>query len=101
MQAEVKKNPEVALLLKNTFTKLSSILNTPMVRVVQANSPDMASVSKYYSNELIKLVKEVLQIIPGSVFDSLQGLIELLTNQLKICPQKFDKAELSQYAQFK
>ena len=101
MQAEIKRKPDVALLLKNTFTKLSSILNTPMVRVVQSNSPDMASVSKYYSNELIRLVKEVLQIIPGSVFDSLQGLIDLLTNQLKAYPQKLDKAELASYSQFK
>lgn len=36
MQQEVKNNPGSALLLKNTFTKLSSILNTPMVRVVQS-----------------------------------------------------------------
>lgn len=50
MQQEVKANPGSALLLKNTFTKLSSILNTPMVRVVQSESPDVVSVSKYYSN---------------------------------------------------
>jgi hypothetical protein len=50
MQQEVKDNPGSALLLKNTFTKLSSILNTPMVRVVQSQSPDIVSVSKYYSN---------------------------------------------------
>lgn len=50
MQKEVRKNPDIALLLKNTFTKLSSILNTPMVRIIQANSPDMDSVSKFYSN---------------------------------------------------
>ena len=36
MQHEIKTNPGSALLLKNTFTKLSSILNTPMVRVVQS-----------------------------------------------------------------
>lgn len=100
MQQEVKTNPGSALLLKNTFTKLSSILNTPMVRVVQSQSPDIVSVSKYYSNELIKLVKDVLQIIPGSVFETLGSIVDLLTNNLKMFPQKFDKAELSKYSQF-
>ena len=43
--------------------KLSSILDAPMVRIVQANSPDMLSVSKYYSGELVKFIKYVLQVI--------------------------------------
>jgi len=60
MQEKVKQNPHSALLLKTTFQKLSSILNTPMIRIIQANSPDINSVSKYYSGELIKFVKEVL-----------------------------------------
>jgi WASH complex subunit strumpellin len=71
-----------------------------MVRVVQSQSPDVVSVSKYYSNELMKLVRDVLQIIPGSVFDTLGSIVNLLTNNLHMFPQKFDKAELSKYAQF-
>lgn len=49
IQKEIKKDPDIALLLKNTFMKLSSILNTPMVRIMQANSPDIEPVSHYYS----------------------------------------------------
>jgi len=64
MQKEIRKSPAIALLLKNTFMKLSSILNIPMVRLIQCESPDIESVSKYYSNELIRIVKDVLQIIP-------------------------------------
>lgn len=41
MQKEIKKDPDIALLLKNTFLKLSSILNTPMLRMFQAESPDI------------------------------------------------------------
>jgi WASH complex subunit strumpellin len=37
-------------------------MNAPMVRIIQSNSPDFVSVSKYYSGELIKFVKEVLQV---------------------------------------
>jgi WASH complex subunit strumpellin len=49
MQKEIRKSPAIALLLKNTFMKLSSILNIPMVRLLQAESPDIESVSKFYS----------------------------------------------------
>lgn len=41
MQEKIKKYPSTALLLKTTFIKLSSILNSPMVRIVQADSPDI------------------------------------------------------------
>lgn len=40
--------------------KMSSIMNSPMMRIIQANSPDDVSVSKYYSGELIKFAKNVL-----------------------------------------
>ena len=60
MQAEIKKDPNNALLLKATFMKLSSIMDAPLVRIIQSNSPDMLSVSKYYSGLMIKFVKEVL-----------------------------------------
>lgn len=40
MQKEIRKSPGIALLLKNTFMKLSSILNIPMVRLISAGSPD-------------------------------------------------------------
>lgn len=49
MQNKIKKHTTTALLLKSTFMKLSCILNTPMVRIIQAESPDVNSVSKYYS----------------------------------------------------
>lgn len=49
IQKEIRKDPDNSLLLKNTFMKLSSILNTPMVRIIQAQSPDMEPVSNFYS----------------------------------------------------
>lgn len=92
-------------------------MNAPMVRIIQANSPDFVSVSKYYSGELIKFVKEVLQvppkkifffyfkyflkkIIPISVFDLLEEIIVLLTTKLKKIPLKLNRAELKDYAQY-
>ena len=49
MQDEIKKDPKSALLLKAMFMKLSSIMDAPLVRIIQAGSPDLLSVSKYLS----------------------------------------------------
>jgi len=100
MQQRIKMHPDSALLLKSTFMKLSSILDAPMVRIIQANSPDMLSVSKYYSGELVKFIKYVLQIIPISIFDLLEDIIILLTKNLKTIPLKFNRTELRDYAQY-
>ena len=100
MQDEIKKNPKNALLLKATFMKLSSIMDAPMVRIIQANSEDMMSVSKYYSSLMIKFVEKVLQIIPVSVFEKLEGIIQILIGKMKQIPQKINRAVLKDYAQF-
>jgi WASH complex subunit strumpellin len=100
MQKEIRKSPGIALLLKNTFMKLSSILNIPMVRLLMAESPDIDSVSKFYSNELIRIVKDVLQIIPELVFENLDSIITIFLTRMKNEPHKFDKAELNRYSQF-
>lgn len=100
MQKEIRKSPNIALLLKSTFMKLSSILNIPMVRMISAESPDVESVSKYYSNELIKIVKDVLQIIPQLVFENLDNIIAIFLTRMANEPHKFDKAELSKYSQY-
>ncbi len=99
MQKEIRKSPGIALLLKNTFMKLSSILNIPMVRLLMAESPDIDSVSKFYSNELIRIVKDVLQIIPELVFENLDSIITVFLTRMKNEPHKFDKAELQRYLQ--
>ncbi|CAD8147536.1 unnamed protein product [Paramecium pentaurelia] len=100
MQAKVQSNPHSALSLKTTFQKLSSILNTPTIRIIQAGSPDLNSVTKYYSGELVKFVKEVLQIIPIQVFEVLQDIITLITSVLKPLPSRINKIELKDYAQY-
>ena len=75
MQEVITKDSKSTLLLRSTFLKLSSIMNTPMNRLIQlsllpaedkeANADEeRKSVSMYYSAELMKFVKDVLQIIP-------------------------------------
>lgn len=38
---------------------MASALDLPLVRISQANSPDLVSVSQYYSGELVSYVRKV------------------------------------------
>ena len=59
MQETIRKDPQSVRLLESTILKLSSIMNTPLVRILESNSPDLESVSEYYSKELVKYVRKV------------------------------------------
>lgn len=59
MQEFIKKSPALVIKLRATFLKLSSALNLPCQRIDQSNSPDLASVSAYYSRELVGYVRKV------------------------------------------
>lgn len=41
------------------FFQLASALDLPLLRINQANSPDLLSVSQYYSGELVSYVRKV------------------------------------------
>eukprot|EP01104_Vermistella_antarctica_P006079 TRINITY_DN16810_c0_g1_i1.p1 TRINITY_DN16810_c0_g1~~TRINITY_DN16810_c0_g1_i1.p1 ORF type:complete len:1181 (+),score=374.81 TRINITY_DN16810_c0_g1_i1:155-3697(+) len=99
MQAMIKKDPRYVLLLRATFLKLSSILDLPLVRINQAQSPDLFSVSEYYSGQLVIFVRKVLEVIPRSMFDVLSDIITLQTSHLKVLPTKLEKDKLKEYAQ--
>ena len=62
MRARVQRNPFSVLKLRATFLKLVSILDAPLVRINQANSPDLSSVSQYYSSEVARFMRAVLQV---------------------------------------
>ena len=54
-------------MLTSTVLQMASAMDLPLVRVLQANSPDLVSVSQYYSGELVAYVRKVLARVP--VFD--------------------------------
>ena len=75
-------------------------MDLPCVRISQASSPDLMSVSQYYSGELVSYVRkvrrqsiekiyvfnsfsQVLQIIPESMFEILDQIIKLQTFKMK------------------
>ncbi|XP_076246687.1 WASH complex subunit strump isoform X1 [Calliopsis andreniformis] len=99
MQASIKESPPTVIKLKALFLKMASALETPLLRVNQARSADLSSVSQYYSRELEKYARRVLQIIPETVFGLLAQIVHLETNSFKEIPTKLPKDKLKDYAQ--
>jgi len=99
MQEFLKQDSKSVLLLRAAFLKLASIMNFPLVRIIEADSKDFASVSGYYSGELVKFVRNVLQIVPVSVFNILDNIIKIFSKGFKEMPIKILKADLKDYSQ--
>lgn len=59
MQQRIKSNATLVIKLRATFLKLASALELPLLRINQANSKDLISVSQYYSGELVTYVRKV------------------------------------------
>lgn len=68
LQKTISEKPKSVLMLKALFIKLSTIMEKPLLRVLEAESPDLESVSKFYSGQLFKFVKSVLYIVPVNIF---------------------------------
>ncbi|CAH2091085.1 unnamed protein product [Euphydryas editha] len=99
MQDSIKNNPAVTSRLRALFIKLASAMEIPLLRINQAQSDDLVSVSQYYSSELIKYIQKVLQIIPEMVFNIVEKIIELQTWTIKEVPTRIEKEKLREYAQ--
>ena len=99
MQQGVKEDPVLVGRLRAVFLKISTALEGPVLRISQAKSQDLVSVSQYYSAELVGFVRRVLQIIPETVFQKLDQVIRLQTDQIKEVPTRLSKDELRDYAQ--
>ena len=99
MQTLIKKQPSLVIKLRATFLKLAFALDLPLVRITQSNSPDFASVTQYYSLELVSYVRKVLQIIPLSMFNLLAKIICIQTDKLREVPTLLDKEKLKDFAQ--
>ncbi|XP_073257126.1 WASH complex subunit 5-like isoform X2 [Porites lutea] len=99
MQQGIKSNPQLVQKLRATFLKMASAMDLPLVRIGQANSPDLVSVSQYYSGELVAYVRKVLQIIPETMFGLLARIIQLQISSVKEVPTRLEKDKLREYAQ--
>jgi WASH complex subunit strumpellin len=66
------------------------------VRINEAASPDLFSVSEYYSGELVHFVRKVLEIVPRTMFQTLAQIIDLQTTKLRELPTKLEKDRLQE-----
>lgn len=78
---------------------MASALEVPLLRINQAQSPDLISVSQYYSSELVSLLRRVLHIIPETMFEMMASIASLQTDVIKEIPTRLDKDEVKEYAQ--
>ena len=101
LQKAFKRDPSIILKMRATFLKLSSALDLPLIRISQIDSADLDSVSRYYSRCLVSFVRDVLQIIPQSMFSLLEKIINIQTNFIKEVPTKLEVEKLGEYAQLK
>lgn len=99
MQLGIKREPTIVIKLRAIFLKLSSALEIPLLRINQAHSEDLISVSQYYSSELEIYIRKVLQIIPKMMFEKMARIIEIQTSVLKELPTRLEKDKLKDYAQ--
>ncbi|CAH0381661.1 unnamed protein product [Bemisia tabaci] len=98
MQEQIKENPAIVVKLKAIFLKLSTALETVVLRINQAGSDDLISVSQYYSQELVSYMRRVLQIIPQTMFSLMTRIIGLQTNVIEELPTRLEKEKLREYA---
>ena len=98
MQEGIKEHPSLVAKLRCTFLKLASALDVPLLRINQANSLDLESVSQHYSSELVLYIRKVLQIIPATMFQLMEQIIDLQTNKIKELPTKTDKYQLKEFS---
>lgn len=98
LQAKIKDSPALVIKLRSVLVKLSSILNVPLVRINQADSADLVSVSAYFSDELVDFTRVVLEVIPRSVFELLSSIITLQTKTIPELPTKVEKDQVRTFA---
>lgn len=99
MQHSIIKPPYLVINLRAIFLKLASALEIPLLRINQAHSEDLESVSQYFSNELVKYVRQVVEIIPRNIFNLITEYIYNQTHVIKKMPARIEKGALKEYAQ--
>lgn len=56
--------------------------------------------ANFYSGELVKFVKRVLQVIPKKIFNLLEQISTILTDSVKEFEPKLSKEELKEFARY-
>lgn len=94
----VRQDPSSVSLFKSVFVKLTSVLDTQITRLAQAGSADMDSVAVYWSNQLVRYVRRILQVVPQSICRMLDVIGELVHDKLPEIPSRQLVSELGHLA---
>jgi WASH complex subunit strumpellin len=100
LQETIGSNPKSVLMLKTVFIKMSTIMETPLRRIAQANSEDFESVARYYSGQLLKFIKSVLYVIPVNIFKELDLVSQIMSKDVKEFKVKINKDTLKEQTLF-
>ncbi|XP_059474367.1 WASH complex subunit 5 isoform X2 [Neocloeon triangulifer] len=99
MQNGIKEDPLLVGKLRAIFIKLSSAMETPLIRINEAGSQYLLPVSQFYSGLLVAYVGRVLHVIPQMTFTLMARIIDLQTNTLVELPTRLDKDALKTFSQ--
>lgn len=99
IQSRIAKDPSNVSLLRGFFMKLSSSLDGTVARIYRLHSPEAKKVIHYYSLQLVAFVREVLGIVPVSVFAIIIQMSDLLDRRLQCLPARVQANKLITYAQ--
>ncbi|KAK7195315.1 Hereditary spastic paraplegia protein strumpellin [Novymonas esmeraldas] len=113
LQARIQHQPLVAAQMRALFAKTSSLLHLPCTRIDEGIAMSAASAlgvdarleralqstSAFYSDEVVSFLRNVLQVIPTSIFEVLHKVISLLTQTLRECPSKLPRSGWKEFSQ--
>jgi WASH complex subunit strumpellin len=99
VHSRISKDPSNVSLLQGFFAKLSSSLDGSVERLRQLGSPEVDRVTGYYSSRLVSFVRDVLGIVPVSVFAILVQMSDILERRLQRLPSRVQGDKLIAYAQ--
>ncbi|KAF6202837.1 hypothetical protein GE061_003242 [Apolygus lucorum] len=98
IQSGIKENPNLVNKLRAVFLKLSSAMETALLRINQADDGNLPSVSEHYSHQLVLYVRKVLQVIPREVFTLMSEIAHIQTTYIPELPPRLEKDKLRDYA---
>lgn len=56
IQALIHRDPRAVIRLRSLFVKTASVMDLPLLRINQAQSPDLVSVSQFYSGTSPRMI---------------------------------------------
>lgn len=98
MQKAIRDDPRQVAKIRYTFLKLASAFDLSLIRINQVNSPDLLSVSQFYSSQLVSYIRKVLHIIPETMFSFVAQVISLQTDRINELPSRISLNNLRDFA---